>query len=194
MTYNDINFGMPAFLTCLETLIFSLIFHWAYGAGEYQQRSHRYLEDQNAPRLGTWRAIRDAVDLSDIVNAVWIALKFGWRSLKNWWNGSSQRRGPIGKAIDLVADAAAKRKNASNGDDFETRRAEQGVSPFDDSMAVAGPAVPHPARDPAPPGRVRTFNGEHALRTHGETEYAPLRGNTSRDSSLSDGERSHSRR
>lgn len=194
LTHNDINFGMPAFLTCLETLLFSLIFHWAYSAREFQTRPHRFLEDQRAPRLGTWRAVRDALDLSDVVNAVWVALKFAWRALKNWWNGSSTSRGPVGKVVDLLADAAAKRRDGRSGEDGESGRSQQSVSPFDDSMAVAGPAVPHAARDPAPPGRVRTFNGESALGFYGDGEYVPLRGNSSRDSSLSDRERSYSRR
>lgn len=185
LTYNDINYGMPSFLTCLEAVVFSLVFHWAYSAAEFKHRVDRYMPNQQAPRLGTWRAVRDALDLSDIANAVWVALGFAWRGLVGWWNGSSASKGTAGKVVGLVATAAAKRRG-----DREGRSGEQGVSPFDDSMAAPGPAVPGPAQD-ARPGRTRTFDGHDALNVptayggYGE-ESQPLRGNGSRDSSLSD--------
>lgn len=84
----------------------------------------------------------------------------------------------------VVGMVAGKRRSTS--------RDGQGVSPFDDSMAATGPAMPDPARDSAP-GRARTFNGHDdfgrpAVRGDGGrgTEYEPLRANHSRESSLSD--------
>jgi hypothetical protein len=186
---------MRSFLTCLESIAFSLIFHWAYSATEFKDRADRYLQDQPAPRMGTWRAIRDAIDLSDIANAVWMALGYGWHGLVRWWKGSSADKvantGPVGHVIAMVASAAKKRRGLSN-----EGRDNQGASPFDDSMAAVAPTMPDPARDLVP-GRTRTFNGHDdfgrpAVFGGQRTEYEPLRGDISRDSSLSD--RSLSRR
>lgn len=183
LTYNDINYGMPSFLTCLESVTFSLLFHWAYSATEFKHRTDRYLPDQKAPRFGTWRAIRDAFDLSDIANAVWVALGYAWVSFVRWWNAPSADRGPIGRLVEAVA---GKGKMVVDG-----RRGKPDVSPFDDNMAVNEPAMPHRARNSAP-GRTRTFNGHDAFGTPlaysaQRTEREPLRKNVSRDSSSSDG-------
>jgi len=185
LTYNDINYGMRSFLTILESLTFSLLFHWAYSASEFKNRSDRYMQDQPAPRLGTWRAIRDAVDLSDIANAVWVGLGLAWRSLVSWWTESRTKKGPAGLAVGMIVDAVGKRRGAkSAGGD------RQELSPFDDRMAATGPAMPDPARE-SRPGRTRTFNGHDdfgmpVAHAGQRTEYEPLRGNESRESSLSD--------
>ena len=185
LTYNDINYGMRSFLTILESLTFSLLFHWAYSASEFKSRPDRYMQDQPAPRFGTWRAIRDALDLSDIANAVWVGLGLAWRSLVNWWNGSRTNKGPTGVAVGMIVDALGKRRVAKNGNENK-----QELSPFDDSMATSGPAIPDPAQE-SRPGRTRTFNGHDDMSmsvTHGghRIEYEPLRGHHSRDSSSSD--------
>lgn len=185
LTYNDINYGMRSFLTILESLTFSLLFHWAYSASEFKTRADRYMQDQPAPRLGTWRAMRDAIDLSDIANAVWVGLGLAWRSLVRWWNGSQTKKGPTGLAVGMIVDAVGKRRGKKGGSGDR-----QGLSPFDDSMAATGPAMPHPAQE-SRPGRTRTFNGHDDSgmpMAHGgqRTEYEPLRGNNSRESSLSD--------
>lgn len=143
------------------------------------------MQDQPAPRFGTWRAIRDALDLSDIANAVWVGLGLAWRNLVRWWNGSQTKKGPTGLAIGVIIDAVGKRRGAKNGS--ENR---QGLSPFDDSMAATGPTMPDPARE-SRPGRTRTFNGHHDLglpmaQSGQRVEYEPLRGDRSRESSLSD--------
>ena len=184
LTYNDINYGMRSFLTILESLTFSLLFHWAYSASEFMNRPDRYVQDQPAPRFGTWRAIRDALDLSDIANAVWVGLGLAWRGLVNWWNGSRTNKGPTGVAVGMIVDAVGKHRAKGRSGN------RQGVSPFDDSMAATGPAMPDPARE-SRPGRTRTFNGHDSMGmpmadSGHRTEYEPLRGNNSRDSSSSD--------
>ena len=185
LTYNDINYGMRSFLTILESLTFSLLFHWAYSASEFNIRSDRYMQDQPAPRMGTWRAVRDAFDLSDIANAIWVGLGLAWRSLVSWWTESRTKKGPAGLAVGMIVDAVGKRRGAkSAGGD------RQELSPFDDRMAATGPAMPDPARE-SRPGRTRTFNGHDDIGTpvaHAgqRMEYESLRGNESRDSSLSD--------
>jgi hypothetical protein len=87
--------------------------------------------------------------------------------------------------VVTLVSAAKKRRDLA-----DESRDKQGASSFDDNMAAVGPTAPTPMRDSAP-GRTRTFNG------HGEfgrptafggqrTEYEPLRGNVSVDSSSSD--------
>lgn len=171
---------MRSFLTILESLTFSVIFHWAYSASEFTTRADRYMQDQLAPRFGTLRAIRDALDLSDIANAIWVGLGLGWSGLVRWWNGSRTNKGPTGLAVGLIIDAMGKRRGKKSD--------KPELSPFDNSMATTGPAIPDPTRE-SRPGRTRTFNGHDDLGVPmaRRTEYEALRGDHSRDSSLSDG-------
>lgn len=64
LTFDDLYFGMPLLLTAIEATIFSFSFHWAF-------RSHLYHEDYvpGHQRMPIWRAIFDAMNLSDIVRA-----------------------------------------------------------------------------------------------------------------------------
>jgi hypothetical protein len=64
LTFDDLYFGMPLLLTAIEATIFSFTFHWAF-------RSRLYHEDYRPgePRMSTFRAIFDALNLSDIVRA-----------------------------------------------------------------------------------------------------------------------------
>ena len=64
LTFDDLYFGMPLLLTAIEATIFSFSFHWAF-------RSRLYHEDYRPGdrRMSTWRAIFDAMDLSDIARA-----------------------------------------------------------------------------------------------------------------------------
>jgi len=195
LTYNDINYGLPSFLTCLEAVTFSLLFHWSYSATEFSSRPHRHLPETLAPRLGTWRAVRDALDLSDVANAVWVALGLAWEAMVRWWKSEgptagATKRGPVGKAVGVVTGLLGKKEekgSRAEDDGFE-------VSPFDERVAaVPGPALPDPAFGSGP-GRTRTFNGhgQDSLwlgTTRGgdvSREYRPLRSNGSRQSSLSD--------
>jgi hypothetical protein len=196
LTYNDINYGMPAFMTCLEAVTFSLLFHWSYSAAEFTSRPHRHLPDTLAPRLETWRAICDALDLSDEANAIWVALGLGWEGLVRWWKSEGKdddaaagvKRGPVGKLIVFVFGLIRKvlrlvfgtkkgKDSKLEGDD------DSGVSPFDDRVAAVHspgpPAVPDQAFGFGP-GRVRTYDG------HGDWEHEPRRSNGSRDSSYSE--------
>jgi hypothetical protein len=141
---------MRSFLTILESLTFSVIFHWAYSASEFKDRADRYMQDQPAPRFGTWRAIRDALDLSDIANAVWVGLGLGWRGLVSWWNGSRTNKGATGLTVGMIVDCFGKRRGKKGN--------RQELSSFDDSMTTTGPAIPDPARE-SRLGRTRTFNG-----------------------------------
>lgn len=198
---------MPSFLTCLEAVVFSSLFHWSYSAAEFSpsRRPHRHFpETLAAPRLGTWQAVRDALDLSDVVDAVWVAVGFAWVGLGRWVKGQggneseteTKRRGlvggVVGGVVGFVGSVVDKRRE---GREFKGLRVDgygRAVSPFDDRAAPAGsgPAVPD-AVFGSGPGRTRTFDGDSLWlgRTRGgigEREYEPLRSNGSRDSGASD--------
>ncbi|OQV11089.1 hypothetical protein CLAIMM_14986 [Cladophialophora immunda] len=63
-TYDDIFYGIPMMLCALESLLFSLLFHWAYRSREYRS---------DGPRMPVWRAVFDAMNLTDIVQGVFRA-------------------------------------------------------------------------------------------------------------------------
>ena len=178
---------------------FSLLFHWSYSAAESTSRPHRHLPDTLAPRLGTWRAVRDALDLSDVANAVWMALELAWEGLVRWWKSEGDaaggvKRGPVGRVVGFVGGAVmgSRKKESSKVEE----NALAPVSPFDERVAAVpspGPAVPDRAFESGP-GRARTFDGHGqdslwsgtARGGRGEREYQSLRSNDSRESSLSD--------
>ncbi|KAF2766076.1 hypothetical protein EJ03DRAFT_338636 [Teratosphaeria nubilosa] len=68
VTYNDLNFGIPATLTILESVFFSLLMQWSFSAKEYKEgvRMDRY-GMAPAVRTKTWRALLDAFNLIDII-------------------------------------------------------------------------------------------------------------------------------
>ncbi|KAL1970811.1 hypothetical protein VTN77DRAFT_2645 [Rasamsonia byssochlamydoides] len=61
MTYDDIYYGLPMMLTALESLFFSLTFHWAFGSRIYHKHPHR---------MPTWRAFLDVMNLSDVSRGI----------------------------------------------------------------------------------------------------------------------------
>ena len=195
LTYNDINYGLPSFMTCLEAVTFSLLFHWSYSAAEFTARPHRHLPHTLAPRLRTRRAICDALDLSDVANAIWVALGFGWEGLVRWARGEGRdddptvKRGPVGRLIRFIIGVVGKMlglvfgMRKAKGKDEREEGDGDGVSPFDERVAAVHspepPAVPDAAFGSGP-GRVRTYNG------HGDGEFEPLQSGGSRDSSYSE--------
>jgi len=57
----DFTVGTPAFLTCCEMFIVSVLFLWSYSAKPYQR------PDTEAPRFSIGRAIIDVLDTRDIL-------------------------------------------------------------------------------------------------------------------------------
>lgn len=112
--------------------------------------------------------MRDALDLSDVVNAVGVALGHAWRGLGAWWRGEAGKG--AGKVGGLVGSLVG-RKDGESGSSHA--RSEPMVSPFDDRMALAGPAVPAAVRDTSP-GGTRALYGDEALGVNGG-EYRSLR-------------------
>jgi hypothetical protein len=64
LTFDDLYFGLPLLLTAIEATIVSFSFHFAF-------RSRLYHEEftPGQRRMSTWRAIFDAMNLSDVVRA-----------------------------------------------------------------------------------------------------------------------------
>jgi len=64
LTFDDLYFGMPLLLTAIEATIVSFTFHWAF-----RSRLYHEAELPGQRRMPIWRAIFDAMNLSDIVRA-----------------------------------------------------------------------------------------------------------------------------
>lgn len=69
-TYDDLYYGVPAMLTALEAMIFCFGFHFAYRSREYHEEERAGLK-----RMSVWKAVLDALNLSDIVFGVVTAIK-----------------------------------------------------------------------------------------------------------------------
>jgi hypothetical protein len=183
VTYNDLNFGVPAFMTCIEAVIFSLIFHWAYSPGEYKegQRMDRY---GVAPvkRTKTWRAILDALNLADLIAGTLVAMKYlpvaisQSKFLKGRGGGSNQRMTQGQMGMEPLSHGNNRMRGYSGGSEFD----DTSYSPPMESSEYGGagmhpPAMPRSAREPSPAGRARTWRADQ-LRPQmvGGTEYEPL--------------------
>ena len=98
-TYNDINFGIASFMTCVEALIFSLIFQWAFSSSEYKEGEKLdRLGMGPARRTSTFKAIFDALNLSDIVNGTVVAFELLFVRVKSRYGASKvpQRQRTLG--------------------------------------------------------------------------------------------------
>jgi len=70
MTYDDLYYGIPAMITAIVSLIFSLSFHFAFSPREYREDNQR-----GSHRMGTVHAIFDALNQADILSGVVTAFK-----------------------------------------------------------------------------------------------------------------------
>ncbi|EMC99053.1 hypothetical protein BAUCODRAFT_146038 [Baudoinia panamericana UAMH 10762] len=171
-TYNDINFGIPAFLTCVEAVIFSLIFQWTFRSREYAQRSDRYGQGP-AQRTRTWKAILDALNLSDIIAGTVVAFQLLFIRVSSRYGARSGPRRE--KAVDGGASMEplshrTKVRGYSNVSDFDDQLTPPEETGFNGPNVYA-PAVPPAARDPSPSAGNRMYRSTN-LGT--ETEYQPL--------------------
>ncbi|GAB7343861.1 hypothetical protein MBLNU457_1827t1 [Dothideomycetes sp. NU457] len=67
VTYDDIYFGIPNLVRCIEGAIISLAYTWAYSAREYKH--YKSQNPADGTRTRTLRAILSALNLSDIALA-----------------------------------------------------------------------------------------------------------------------------
>jgi hypothetical protein len=87
-TYDDIYYGVPMMLTAIEAMLFSFAFHFAFRSRIYHEdelRGHGSFgvmggsKGEGPRRMKTWRAIFDAMNLTDIVHGIitgfWLLIK-----------------------------------------------------------------------------------------------------------------------
>lgn len=158
-TYNDINFGIASFMTCIEAVVFSFIFHWSFSSGEYKegQRTDR-LGLGPAQRTSTFRAILDALNLSDIVAGSVLAFQILFMRVKTRYGSSTggpqrQRTLKTEEQIHLEPRRNYRELGNPSNSEYDTQYGG-GYSP---------PPMPPNARDPSPGaafGRAQTFRGD----------------------------------
>lgn len=103
-TYNDIIWGIPSLLTCIEMVIFSVLFWYAYSSSEYSQASKPKLE-----RMSVGKAVGDVLNPSDLLHGfanmvdVFLHLRAtqGWRN----WIMAKKTTGWVGKCLRLTQRA-----------------------------------------------------------------------------------------
>lgn len=159
-TYNDINFGIASFMTCIEAVIFSFIFHWSFSSSEYKEgeKMDRFGRGP-AERIKTFRAVLNALNLSDIVAGSVLAFQLLFMRVESRYGGSTvpQRQKTL-RAEDQTHLEPMSRPlrgyaNTAFEDENETYY----------SHGYSQPPMPPAARDPspgAPFGRAQTFRGD----------------------------------
>ncbi|TKA71383.1 hypothetical protein B0A55_04027 [Friedmanniomyces simplex] len=171
ITYNDINFGIPALLTSIESVIFSLIFHWSFSSGEYHEGHRLNQLGGVALRTSTFKAVLDALNPSDIIIGTTTAIGLLFMRVQSRYGARSapQREKLMddGVGMEPLSYRNNRMRGYSGGSEFNEQ------SPPLEGQSDGGhyePAMPRLARDPSPAGRAR---GQ--LRpSMGGQEYQPL--------------------
>lgn len=171
-TYNDLNFGVPSFMTCVESVIFSLIFQWSFSSKEFAegQRMDR-LGMGPARRTSTFKAILDALNMSDIVSGTFTAIQLLFTRVSSKYGARSgpQREKMMEGGVGMEPLSHRNRmRGYSGGSEFDDQYSPPLETEYDGGSH--GPAMPLSARDPSPAGRARTYRADD-LRPQ---EYQPL--------------------
>ena len=143
-------------MTCIEAVVFSFIFHWAFSSEEYRegQRTDR-LGLGPAQRTTTLRAILDALNVSDIVSGSILAFQLLFTRVQSRYGGSSGSRLPRQRTL-RTEDQVHLEPLSNQGPGYENTSTEYGAG-------YSPPSEPPMARDPspgAPFGRAQTFRGD----------------------------------
>lgn len=129
VTFNDVNYGVPSFMTCIEAVVFSFVFLWAYSAGEYSAEVSAIPE-----HAGLSRAILDAVDPRDVLAGVGKACKIVAHGLWKWWNSSSSDEAKAESSDALTAVEMSGRRGCDgrlpegSGEDVVSRTSPASLS------------------------------------------------------------------
>ena len=163
ITYNDINFGVPAFLTCVEAVAFSLIFHWSYSSKEYQDGHRINRLGGVAQRTSTFKAILDALNPSDIIVGTTTAVGLLFTRVQSRYGARSapQREKLMGD--DNVGMEPLSYRSGNNNS-HRMRGYSGGSDPSEQSPPLEEqyegglyePAMPRSARDPSAKERARS--------------------------------------
>lgn len=138
LSYNDLSIGLPAFLTCCEVFIFSVIFIFTFSARPYTPRVLKVSGHSTVKRHGFFRALLDVYNLWDIISGIWFHWKvFGFLSRK-----SGERRNAgfpdthALKMIDSPDEEAARSRRTSmtdaeeEGHHADSHRADEEYEPL----------------------------------------------------------------
>ncbi|KAK5127961.1 hypothetical protein LTR85_005078 [Meristemomyces frigidus] len=178
VTYNDINFGIPSLMTCVEAVIFSLMFQWSFSSGEYaESRRVDRLGGNPASRKRTLRAVLDALNLSDIIAGTIVAFQLLFMRVQSRYGARAppQRERGMKTEEQVGMEPLSERsrmRGYSGESDGNAEYTSPGQTAYDDGMYV--PSMPRSARDPSPSGRARTFRADELRPQDGGQEYEPL--------------------
>ncbi|KKP06695.1 hypothetical protein THAR02_01184 [Trichoderma harzianum] len=91
ITFNDLYYGIPATLTCIEAWIFTIIFMWSFSTKEYAPKNI----DGQCNRMPIWRALLDSLNISDLVGAIAtlirILMEGNWQPVREDQNGDERK-------------------------------------------------------------------------------------------------------
>jgi hypothetical protein len=91
-SFEDWTYGVPNIFTSCESVLFSIMFAWAFSAGPYRRVEPLSSYTDTTPvaptkKLGFGYAILDVINIVDVLRGVWIAMKvlvrlpFGYKGL-----------------------------------------------------------------------------------------------------------------
>lgn len=150
-TYNDINFGIASFMTCIEAVFFSILMHWSFSSSNYKEGAKMdRLNFGPAQRISTFRAVLNALNPSDIVAGTVIAMRMLFVKVASRYGSSRGSSGgkPAGTHLEPLAARRQGMRGSTDGsperDEYETQYAAGYHAP---------PMPPHAVRDPSPMGR-----------------------------------------
>lgn len=77
ISYQDWSIGVPAFCTCCEMFIFSLLFLWPFSAKQYSHREPdaEKLGQRRRARLGFFAALLDSLNILDVIRGAFFHKK-----------------------------------------------------------------------------------------------------------------------
>lgn len=109
LQYGDLLYGIPNALLAAEMVVFSLLFWYAYSAGEYSAKATQTNKTYNQP-LNFFRAIFDALNPSDLllgilrIFSLFGSLKSAGGSRADSWGGYGSSYTPIDRRGRSVND------------------------------------------------------------------------------------------
>ena len=136
-------------MTCIEAVAFSLIFQWAYSSSEYKEgQKQDRLGMGPAQRKSTFRAIFDALNLSDIVAGTFLALQLLFMRVSSRYGGRNPRQAGFSRDDQVHLEPLQARRNVRGYDGG----IPQSEMEYEQSYPTGyhPPPMPPPARDPSP--------------------------------------------
>ncbi|KAK4062791.1 uncharacterized protein Triagg1_9661 [Trichoderma aggressivum f. europaeum] len=91
ITFNDLYYGIPATLTCIEAWIFTIIFMWSFSTNEYAPDNI----DGQCHRMPFWRALLDSLNIADFVEAIAVLIRIlmegNWQPIREDQNNGERK-------------------------------------------------------------------------------------------------------